>query len=91
MVSDVQKYCESCQTCKWSKLLNQKPHGLLNPLSIPLKPWESIRIDFVGPLPLLKNTDSEFDSITVVIVMISTFSQMDLALFLECILSYHDT
>ena len=71
MVSDVQKYCESCQTCKWSKLLNQKPHGLLNPLSIPSKPWEAIGINFVGPLPLLKNRDSEFDLITVVIDLLT--------------------
>ena len=28
IMSDIQKYCESCQTYKWSKLLNQKPYGL---------------------------------------------------------------
>ena len=67
IVSDVQKYCKPCQTCKQSKPPNQKPHGLLNPLSIPSKPWEEIGINFIGPLPLLKNKDDEFDLITVVI------------------------
>ena len=71
MVEDVRKYCESCQTCKRSKPPNQKPYGLLNPLSIPSKPWESIGIDFVGPMPLSKNRDGEFDSITVVIDLLT--------------------
>jgi hypothetical protein len=71
MVKDVRKYCDSCQTCKWSKPTNQKPYGLLNPLSTPFKPWELIGIDFVGPLPLLKNRNGEFDSITVVIDLLT--------------------
>ena len=32
MVKDVRKYYEWCQTCKWSKPMNQKPYRLLNPL-----------------------------------------------------------
>ena len=51
MVSDVREYCETCHTCKTSKPSNQKPYSLLNLLSVPMYPWESIRIDFVGPLP----------------------------------------
>ena len=51
MVSDVQAFCETCHTCKTSKPNNQKPYGLLNPLSVPSYPWESIGMDFVGPLP----------------------------------------
>ena len=71
MVEDVRKYCDSCQTCKQSKPTNQKPYGLLNPLSIPSKPWESIGIDFVGPLPLLKNQDGESNSITIIIDLLT--------------------
>jgi hypothetical protein len=51
MVSDVHAFCETCHTCKISKPSNQKPYGLLNPLSVPSYPWESIGMDFVGPLP----------------------------------------
>jgi hypothetical protein len=49
--TDVQKYCKSCMICKRSKPSNQKPYGLLNPLDVPSHPWESIGIDFLGPLP----------------------------------------
>ena len=42
MVADVRVFCETCHTCKTSKPSNQKPYGLLNPLSIPSYPWESI-------------------------------------------------
>jgi len=67
MVMDVNTYCASCMTCKRSKPSNQKPYGLLNPLPIPSRPWESIGIDFVGPLPMSKDRDGEYDAITVII------------------------
>ena len=51
MVADVKAFCETCHTCKMSKPSNQKPYRLLNLLSIPSYPWESIGVDFVGPLP----------------------------------------
>ena len=71
LVEDVHKYCETCQTCTRSKPPNQKPYGLLNPLRVPARPWDAIGIDFVGPLPLSKNRDGEFDSITVVIDLLT--------------------
>ena len=70
MVSDVRAFCETCHTCKISKPSNQKPYGLLNPLSVPSYPWESIGMDFVGPLPESGNRDGQFDSITVVICLL---------------------
>ena len=72
MVSDVKAFCETCHTCKISKPNNQKPYGLLNPLSIPSYPWESIGMDFVGPLPESGNRDGMFDSITVVICLLTS-------------------
>ena len=72
MVSDVQAFCETCHTCKISKPSNQKPHGLLNLLSIPSYPWESIGMDFVGPLPESGNRDGLFDSITIVICLLTS-------------------
>ena len=71
MVSDTKAFCESCTTCKRSKPSNQKPYGLLNPLPVPTQPWEAIGIDFVGPLPESKNRDGTFDSITVVICLLT--------------------
>ena len=72
MVNDVRAYCETCHTCKISKPNNQKPYGLLNPLTVPSYPWESIGMDFVGPLPESGNRDGIFDSITVVICLLTS-------------------
>jgi hypothetical protein len=71
MVTDVKSFCETCNTCKMSKPSNQKPYGLLNPLTVPSYPWESVGIDFVGPLPESRNRDGQFDSITVVICLLT--------------------
>lgn len=71
MTSDTTIYCQSCMTCKQSKPSTQKPYGLLNPLDIPSYPWESIGVDFVGPLPESKNWDGIFNSITVVICLLT--------------------
>ena len=76
MMSDTKVYCETCVTCKRSKPNNQKPYGLLNPLAVPSKPWESIGVDFVGPLPLSSNQDGEFDSITVVICLLTAMVEV---------------
>ena len=72
IVSDVKAFCETCHTCKASKPSNQKPYGLLNPLSAPTYPWESVGMDFVGPLPESGNRDGIYDSITVVICLLTS-------------------
>jgi len=36
-----------------------------------LYPWESIGVDFVGPLPKSRNRDGTFNSITVVICLLT--------------------
>ena len=76
MISDIKSYCETCVTCKRSKPNNQKPYGLLNPLAVPTEPWESIGVDFVGTLPLSRNRDGEFDSITVVICLLTAMVEV---------------
>ncbi len=38
MSQDVQRYCETCGTCKRSKLNNQRLYKLLNSLTVPTKP-----------------------------------------------------
>ena len=71
MVHDVATFCASCTTCQWSKLPNQKPYGLLNPLSVPSTLWDAIGIDFVGPLPESKDQDGSYDSIMVIIDLLT--------------------
>ena len=72
MVHDVTTFCASCTTCQRSKLPNQKPYGLLNPLTVPSMPWDTIGVDFVGPLPESKDRDGSYDSITVIIDLLTT-------------------
>ena len=71
MANDVKDYCASCQKCAMSKPANQKPYGMLNPPKIPSQPWEVIGIDFVGPLPESRNRDATYDSVTVVIDLLT--------------------
>ncbi|KAF7371586.1 Transcription factor [Mycena venus] len=67
MVEDVKIHCKSCAVCAGSKSNSQSPYGLLNPLPIPSRPWETIGIDFVGPLTESKNRLGIFDMIMVII------------------------
>ena len=71
MVANMKTYCKTCHTCKTSKPSNQKPYGLLNPLAVLSYPWESIGMDFVGPLPESGNLNGVYDSITVIICLLT--------------------
>lgn len=65
--ADVDTFCKSCVTCKTSKPANHTPYRLLNTLKVPMCPWETISIDFIGPLPKSKNLLGTFDMIMVII------------------------
>ena len=43
-------YVLTCE-CTRAKLLQTKPHGLLQPLSIPECPWSDLSTDFIVELP----------------------------------------
>lgn len=47
---DVAKFCATCGTCQAVKPSTQRPVGLLHSLPVPSRPWESIGMDFIGPL-----------------------------------------
>ncbi len=57
MSKDIEEWCKSCITCQTTKTSNQKPVGKLHSLPIPIKPWDSIAMDFVGPFPESKGFD----------------------------------
>ena len=63
MSHDMELYCKTCGTCVTSKDANSKLTGLLHSLLIPDRPWQSIGLDFMGPLPKSNN----FDYLLVVI------------------------
>ncbi|GMQ12089.1 hypothetical protein CsSME_00054546 [Camellia sinensis var. sinensis] len=47
----VEQYVKTCLVCQQDKVENQSPAGLLEPLPIPSRPWESISMDFIVALP----------------------------------------
>jgi Integrase zinc binding domain len=57
MATDIELFCTSCARCQMNKTSTQLPKGLLHSLPTPDRPWQSIRIDFMGPLPKLNDCD----------------------------------
>ena len=57
MGTDIELFCSSCPSCQVTKDSNQKPSGLLHSLRIPNRPWQSIGMDFMGPLPMSEGYD----------------------------------
>lgn len=51
MRKDVDLYVRTCLVCQQDKVEQAKPTGLLEPLPIPERPWESISMDFILGLP----------------------------------------
>ncbi len=47
---DVIDYVSSCVSCASAKASTKKPIGLLHQIEIPSKRWETISMDFIGPL-----------------------------------------
>jgi hypothetical protein len=58
---------ESCPTCQVSKPSNHQPYGFLETLEVPKRPWETIGIDLVGPLPESKTLLGTSEMILVAI------------------------
>lgn len=55
MRSIVDEYVRSCPSCQAVKPSQRRPIGLLQPLDPPLRPWESVSVDFVTHLPKTKS------------------------------------
>ena len=51
MRQHVKDFVSTCQTCQQIKPFNKAPPGLLQPLPIPGKIWDSISMDFITNLP----------------------------------------
>lgn len=51
MTRDIERFCTTCGACQMSKTSNAMPPGLLHSMPIPLYPWQSVGMDFVGPFP----------------------------------------
>lgn len=68
MSKDTRSFVAACSTCARSKSNHQAPAGLLDPLSIPSRPWSHISVDFVTGLP-------ESDGNTTILTVVDRFSK----------------
>jgi hypothetical protein len=94
--SDVKAFCNSCAMCQAIKTSNQRPQGLLHSLPIPMMPWSSIGMDFVGPFPLADDVDyiwvvlCRLTSLVHLIPLRTTMTAVQLApLFMSHIVRLH--
>ena len=51
MATNIEAFCRSCGKCQTNKTDMLKPQGFLHSLPIPDKPWQSVGMDFMGPIP----------------------------------------
>ena len=51
---DVGRYVRSCQVCAQQKPEQRAPAGLMGNRAAPTRPWQTLSLDFVGPLPRSK-------------------------------------
>ena len=68
MRQDVMDYTKTCPICQQDKVERKKQAGLLEPLSIPSRPWESISLDFIAGLP-------KVGDLGAILVVIDRFSK----------------
>jgi Reverse transcriptase (RNA-dependent DNA polymerase)/RNase H-like domain found in reverse transcriptase/Integrase zinc binding domain/Chromo (CHRromatin Organisation MOdifier) domain/Retroviral aspartyl protease len=68
LYTDVLEYVQTCDLCQRNKPTNQKPGGLLQPLPIPARRWESVSMDLITALP---KTVSGKDAIVVFVDRLS--------------------
>jgi hypothetical protein len=52
LAREVSDYVRSCHVCQVNKTGNERPGGLLQPLQIPERRWESVGMDVITGLPL---------------------------------------
>ncbi|TYK01231.1 reverse transcriptase [Cucumis melo var. makuwa] len=70
MIDDVMQYTKRCLICQQDKVEKVKVAGLLDPLSVPTRPWESVSMDFITHLSKV----GDFEAILVIINRFSKYA-----------------
>ncbi|KAL3524838.1 hypothetical protein ACH5RR_013210 [Cinchona calisaya] len=68
MRDDVETYVRTCLVCQQDKIEQSKTAGLLEPLPVPERPWESVSMDFIVGLP-------KFEGCQTIMVVVDRFSK----------------
>ncbi|VFR02721.1 unnamed protein product [Cuscuta campestris] len=96
MRRDVKRFVAACVACQATKYSTQKPGGLLQPLPIPERVWDSASMDFITGLPPSRG----FTVIMVVVDRLSKYAHFGLLptgfdaprvaqVFLEVVVKHH--
>ncbi|KAK3264125.1 hypothetical protein CYMTET_27115 [Cymbomonas tetramitiformis] len=64
LVEDVGTWVASCAVCQSVRPRGTYPDGLLNPHSIPNRPWQDVAVDFVTGLPVSERGNDAFVAFT---------------------------
>ena len=97
MSANIRRHVKECDACQRTKPSTQKPSGELQPLPIPARPWQSIGMDYLGPLPVSTNGHDmiliAIDRLTKMAHFIPTTSNVTskqtAELFLQYVFRYH--
>jgi hypothetical protein len=68
MCDDVVEYVRTCLICQQDKPEHKKKAGLLEPLPVPKRPWESVSLDYITSLP-------KVGDIGTIVTMVDRFSK----------------
>ncbi|KAK3015032.1 hypothetical protein RJ639_005616 [Escallonia herrerae] len=68
MGDEVQEYVKTCLTYQQDKVERKKKAGLLQPLPVPKRPWESVSLDFITGLP-------KVEDLGTILVVVDRFSE----------------
>jgi hypothetical protein len=68
MIKDVVHLVKHCPSCQLAKPRSTAPPGLLQPLPVPVRRWDSVSVDFITGLPL---TRANHDAILVIVDRLS--------------------
>lgn len=66
----VDEYCRTCPACQSIKHSQQLTPGLLQPLPVPSRKWESVSVDFITQLPRTRNGN------TAIVVFVDRLTKM---------------
>jgi hypothetical protein len=75
---DISQFIRNCETCHRIKPVRHAPYGLLKPLSVPQRRWESVSMDFIVGLPSSGTSSSD-----CILVVVDRLTKM--AHFIPCL------
>ena len=81
MTKEIRAYIATCPVCQKIKHVRHLLYGLLQPIPIPLQPFEVVTMDFIGELPQSKR----FNAIFVLVCKLTKY-----AFFIPCTTSFKE-